>query len=127
FGEYLANTERGPMRIYKYRAGSHRLEVAYTFPAGSITHIHGLYADPLSDDIYCLTGDAPSECRLLKSANGFETFDTGGEGDESWRAVSLLFAETALYYGTDAEFHDNHIVRLSRGSLQREMLGEVNG
>jgi len=40
FGEYLANDERGEMRIYKYAAGSDRLDVAYTFPANSIKHVH---------------------------------------------------------------------------------------
>src|SRR5688500_15416846 len=38
FGEYLANDERGEMRVYRYSPGSDALEVAYTFPAGSIKH-----------------------------------------------------------------------------------------
>ena len=127
FGEYLANKEKGEMRIYKYPSGGDRLEIAYTFPAGAITHVHGLYFDSFSNAIYCLTGDAEIECQILKSNDGFATIETVGSGDETWRAVSLLFDENYIYYGTDAEFRSNHIMRINRKTLERETLGEVNG
>lgn len=128
FGEYLANTERGEMRIYKYPAGGgNRLEIAHTFPASSIKHIHGLYFDKYTGAIYCLTGDDDAECRILKSSDGFATIETVGGGDESWRAVSVLFDETHFTYGTDAEFRDNQIIRVDRQTLARQTLGEVNG
>ncbi len=127
FGEYLANDERGEMRIYRYPNGGDRLEVVYTFPAGSIRHIHGLYFDRFSGAVYCLTGDKAEECQVLKSSNGFTTVETVGSGDESWRAVSVLFDENHFTYGTDAEFRDNKIYRVDRETLRRENLGEVNG
>lgn len=127
FGEYLANNERGEMRIYKYSPGSRDLKIAYTFPAGSVRHIHGLYFDEYSDSIFCLTGDDDSECRIIKSSDGFATIETVGSGDESWRAVSILFDKDSFYYGTDAEFSDNQIIRVDRSTLDRTMLGDVTG
>ncbi len=127
FGEYLANDERGPMRIYKYTRGSNALELAYIFPAGSIKHIHGLYFDEYTDNIYCLTGDANHECKMLKSNDGFKTVEVVGSGDESWRAVSVLFDNDNLYYGTDAEFRDNRIIRLNRTTNERTTIGDVSG
>jgi hypothetical protein len=127
FGEYLANDERGEMRIYRYTPGSDTLEVAHTFPPNSIKHIHGLYYDRFTDSIVSLTGDADSECRMLRSSDGFRTVETIGEGDESWRAVSLLFGRENFYYGTDAEFRANQIFKLDRQTLDRETLGEVSG
>ena len=127
FGEYLANDDRGPMRVYRYKPGSNELDVPFFFPAGSIKHIHGIYSDPANDSLVCLTGDKESECRMIRSFDGFDTVETIGEGDETWRAVSMLFDENAMYYGMDAEFRSNHIYRLDRATGERKSLGEVNG
>ncbi len=127
FGEYLANFERGEMRIYRYESGSNELQIAYTFPPNTIKHIHGIYFDAITDALYCLTGDDESECRVLRSFDGFQTVEIVGEGDETWRAVSILFSRDHFYYGTDAEFRENHIYRVDRETLDREILGEVSG
>ncbi len=127
FGEYLANDERGTMHVYKYIPGSDTLSVAYTFGAGEIKHIHGVYFDELTGSIYCLTGDNDPECRIVRTNDGFQTVEVVGSGDESWRAVSILFDEESLYYGTDAEFRDNRITRVNRSTLERTTLGEVTG
>jgi hypothetical protein len=127
FGEYLANEERGEMRVYRYSPGSDSIETAYTFPAGSIKHIHGIYFDKFTGSLLCLTGDDESECRMIRTFDGFRTSEIVGEGDETWRAVSILFDENAMYYGMDAEFRSNHIYRLDRATLDRTSLAEVNG
>ncbi len=127
FGEYLANDERGEMRIYRYHPGDDLVRIAYTFPANSIKHIHGVYFDSFTDSLICLTGDDDSECRIIRTADGFQTTEIIGEGDETWRAVSILLDPDAMYYGMDAEFRSNHIYRLDRGDLDRKSLGEVNG
>lgn len=128
FGEYLANDERGEMRIYRYKAGSDALETIYTFaPPNSVRHIHGLYFDEFTKSIFCLTGDDENECRILRSSDEFQTIETVGQGDETWRAVSILFTEKALFYGMDAEFRANHIYKIDREAFARKSLGEVGG
>ncbi len=127
FGEYLANDERGEMRIYKYSAGNDSVETAHTFPPNSIKHIHGIYFDKFTKSLFCLTGDDDKECQILRSCDGFQTTETIGQGDETWRAVSILFDENSYFYGMDAEFRTNHIYKVNRESLERKSLGEVNG
>ena len=127
FGEYLDNAERGEMRIYKYSPGADALEIACTFPPKFIRHIHGLYFDSFTDSIFCLTGDEERECKILRSFDKFKTYETIGEGDETWRAVSVLFKENAFFYGMDAEYQTNHIYKAMREDLERKSLGEVNG
>ena len=127
FGEYLANDERGEMRIYKYANGGDALETVYKFAPNSIKHIHGIYFDKFTKALFCLTGDDDKECRILRSFDGFQTFETVGDGDETWRAVSILFDEKSYFYGMDAEFRTNHIYKVDRQSLERTSLGEVNG
>jgi hypothetical protein len=127
FGEYLANEERGEMRIYRYVEGGDALETVYTFPQNSIKHIHGIYFDKFTKSLFCLTGDDERECQILRSRDGFQTTETIGQGDETWRAVSILFDENSFFYGMDAEFRANHIYQVDRQSLVRKSLGEVNG
>ncbi|MEJ7849623.1 MAG: hypothetical protein WKF92_16185 [Pyrinomonadaceae bacterium] len=127
FGEYLANPERGEMRVYKYKTGSDSLQVIYTFPSNSIKHIHGLYFDEVTDSIFCLTGDDDSECRILQTFDEFQTVNIVGQGDETWRAVSILFDTDNFYYGTDAEFRENQISKVNRATSERTALGCVSG
>ncbi len=127
FGEYIANTERGAMRIYKYATGADSLETAYTFPPNTIRHIHGLYFDKFTDSIFCLTGDDEKECQILRSFDNFKTMEIVGQGDETWRAVSVLFDENSFFYGMDAEYRANHIYKINRETLERKSLGEVSG
>jgi hypothetical protein len=127
FGEYLANAEHGEMRVYRFDAAAGRLEPVHVFAPGTIRHVHGLYHDPATNAIYCLTGDNAAECRMLRSTDGCRSFETVGAGDESWRAVSMLFDDDSIYYGTDAEFRENQIYQLDRQTSERSVMGEVSG
>ncbi len=127
FGEYLANNERGEMLVYKYETGSNSLRVIYTFPENSIKHIHGLYFDEVADSIFCLTGDDDKECRIMQTFDEFRTVNIVGQGDESWRAVSILFDKESFFYGTDAEFRENQIFKMDRATSERKTLGDVSG
>jgi hypothetical protein len=126
FGEYLPNEERGPVHVYRLPAGTARVEVAYRFEAGAIRHVHGIYRDPYDGALWCATGDRPSECRILRTYDGFRTVETVGQGDETWRGVSMVFTDDAIYYGSDAEFRMNHLYRLARRG-GRDVLTEVEG
>lgn len=126
FGEYVPNEERGPVHIYRLPAGTSRVEVAHRFEAGEIRHVHGIYRDPFDGGLWCATGDRPSECRILRSFDGFRTVETIGQGDETWRCVSMVFTPDAIYYGSDAEFRMNHLYRLARAG-GRDVLTEVEG
>ncbi|UCE02093.1 MAG: hypothetical protein JSW67_12655 [Candidatus Latescibacterota bacterium] len=127
FGEYLVNPERSPMRIYSWEPGAAAVEVVHEFRAGAIRHVHALHHDPFTGAIWCLTGDFDAECRVLFTTDGFKTLQTVGAGDESWRSVTLLFTQSAVYYATDAEFERNRIIRLERSSGERTTVGEIDG
>ncbi len=126
-GEYLDNAERGEMSVYRYAPGFDSAEVAYTFGAGEVRHIHGVYRDPYTDALWCVTGDGATESRITRTLDSFKSLETVGTGDESWRTVSLLFTKDAVFYASDAEFHDNHIYRLDRRTGERTALGEIDG
>jgi hypothetical protein len=127
FGEYLLNRGRGAMRVYRYAPGDDRVEIAHVFPASAVRHIHGIFSDPYEGGLWCLSGDVGSECRIMRTMDGFRTIDVIGSGDETWRSVSMLFSPTAIYYAMDAEFTQNYIYRIDRKSGQRTQLTPVDG
>ena len=128
FGEYILNPEhREEIHVYRYQPASHRLEVVRRFPPGFVRHVHGIHADPYSDFLWCVSGDLDAECRMLRTRDGFASFEVVGEGDESWRCVSVVFTERAVYYATDSEFQRNRIYRLDRISGERREIGEIDG
>ena len=59
--------------------------------------------------------------------DGFETLTTIGSGDESWRAVSVLFTRDAIWYAMDAEFTYNKVFRIDRATRQRSNKGAIDG
>ncbi len=126
-GEYLSNQDRGVMRVYYLPPGSKHLEVVHQFEPGEIRHIHGLYFDAYENYIWLLTGDLENECNVLRTRDGFKTLETVGCGDETWRTVSMVFREDAVYYGMDAEFRANHVYKIDRKTLERTQLFEVDG
>lgn len=126
-GEYLYNEARQPIHIYRCLPGERQAEIAHTFAAGEVRHVHGVYRDPFTRSIWCLTGDHPHEARILRTDDEFKTLETFGTGDETWRAVSLQFTRDAIFYATDAEFQQNVIYRVDRATGERTVCGEIDG
>lgn len=127
FGEYWGNPDRVEMHVYRWMPGDDRVEIAHTFPAGAICHIHSVTWDPFRNGLICLTGDRHAECRILLTRDGFRTVDVIGAGTEDWRGVSIIPRADGWLYATDAEFQQNHIVHLDAASGVRRQLGPVEG
>ncbi|MFQ5685029.1 MAG: hypothetical protein ACE5GV_00060 [Candidatus Scalindua sp.] len=126
-GEYLSNPDRGPVKIYYLPPDSIQLEVVYEFQSHMIRHIHGLFYDQYEDCIWCTSGDMEKECKILKTNDSFVTVELVGEGDETWRTVSVLFTEDGIYYGMDGQFCQNYIYRIDRKTKERTQLSKVDG
>jgi hypothetical protein len=128
FGEYILNKRRDcEIHLYRYTPGNAAIEHVRTFPVGFTRHVHGVYHDPHSKSLWLCAGDVRHECRVLCSADGFASFGTVGEGDESWRSVGLQFTPDAVYYASDAEFEQNRIFRIDRATGRREAIAEIDG
>lgn len=128
FGEYLSNNNRNrDINIYRFSKTKLTYEVIFKFPAGKIRHIHGIYKDPFSKHFYVLTGDLPNECGIYVSRDEFKSIELLGGGDETWRAVSIIFTEDLIYYGTDSEFIPNNVYLINKSNLKRKKLGELSG
>ncbi|MBI2824170.1 MAG: hypothetical protein HYX69_05740 [Planctomycetia bacterium] len=127
FGEYVGNPQRHEIHVYRLPHGATKLEIVHTFAAGEVRHVHGIYADPFGGGLWCVTGDRTTECRVMRTMDRFRTIDVVGCGDETWRAVSLLFSPRGIYYGSDAEFIENHLYSIDRVTGERTCLSAIDG
>lgn len=116
FGEYFANTDRSKaVHIYRSRTGA-RWQVAYTFPPGSIRHVHNIVWDSFRRGLWVLTGDRDHESGLWFTADDFATLRREHGGSQAYRAVSLLLTERWLLVPSDTPLERNAIRRIDRAT-----------
>lgn len=101
FGEYWCGSQK-EIRVYKVSNDGRNVEVCYTFPKGEVRHIHGIHWDQYRRRLWVTTGDADNECAFYYTEDEFNSVKKFNGGDQTWRAVSLGFNETAMVWGMDA-------------------------
>lgn len=120
WGEYFDNPFREEVHIYASTDAGQNWNVAYTFPKGSIRHIHNLVYDPWESCIWVLTGDYGNECRIVRANSDFSRVETILQGKQQTRAAAALPCEDGLYFSSDTPLETNHVYRLDRqGSLSQ--------
>ncbi len=109
-----------PGAIISLRPGETEFLRAYTFPKGSIRHVHNIVHDPWENCLWVLTGDYGNECRILRASCDFSRVDTVLQGNQQARAVALVPTEDGLYFSSDTPLEANFIYRLDRiGTLSQ--------
>ncbi len=127
FGEYYPNPERGEVHVYGSFDGCHTWQIVYTFGAGTIRHIHGIYKDPWSGKLWITTGDENGECLIAFTDDRFRTVTIAAGGDQRYRTCTLLFLEDRIIYGTDSPCRINSIYSMSRKDYALTELKRVQG
>ena len=121
FGEYFPNPEGRAVHIYASDDECRSWDVAYTFDAGTIWHIHGVFRDPFEDGrLWACTGDYDGQCQLITTTDHFKTVERFGDGSQKWRAVSIIFTADALYWGMDSPLSSVHVMRFDRKTGELE-------
>lgn len=114
WGEYFDNAARDEVHIYASTDAGATWNTAYTFPKGSIRHVHNIIHDPWGDCLWILTGDYGDECRVLRAACDLSRIDIIMQGNQQARAVAAVPAEDSLYFSTDTPLESNYIYRLDQ-------------
>lgn len=112
WGEYFDNRERAEVYIYASEDRGTTWRVAYTFPTGSIRHVHNIVYDRWNDCLWILTGDDGAECKVLRASCDLRSVDVMLAGDQQARAVAAIPTQGGLYLSTDTPFEKNHVYRL---------------
>ena len=114
WGEYFDNRDRAEVHIYASADKGETWQVAHTFSAGDIRHVHNIVYDRWSDCVWILTGDEGSECKVMRATSDLRSFDTILCGHQHARAVAAIPAEDALYLSTDTPTEGNYVLRVER-------------
>lgn len=127
FGEYFQNMEKQAVNIYCSEDYAQSWHIAYTFDAGNINHIHGLFFDKYTNRIWVATGDRENECIIGYTEDEFKTFHEVFRGGQEYRTCQLFFYKDFVVFGTDTQYEQNVIKKFDRKSLEVTELQKVQG
>jgi hypothetical protein len=128
WGEYFDNRERAEVHIYASTDRGRTWQVAHTFSAGSIRHVHNVVYDGWGDCLWILTGDEGAECKVLRASCDLRSVEEVLAGNQQARAVAAIPTQTGLYLATDTPFEKNHVYRFARridGAGKVELVGDL--
>lgn len=101
FGEYLNGHQRD-IRVARVDVENKRVEVCWTFSRSDIKHVHAIHYDRFRNRLWICTGDRDHESAFWYTDDEFQTVHRFAGGDQTWRAIALLFDETGMEWGMDA-------------------------
>ena len=114
FGEYFANMEKQAVHIYGSYDKGQTWKIVYTFPEGEINHVHGIFLDPYTRQVWYATGDRDNECIIGFTEDGFKTVTEVFRGGQEYRTCVLFFYEDFIVYGTDSQYQKNVLKKIDR-------------
>lgn len=127
FGEYFANMEKEAVHIYKSTDIGRTWDICYTFPKGNINHVHGIFLDPYTQQMWFVTGDRDNECIIGYTDNGFKSVTELFRGGQEYRSCVLFFYKDFIVFGTDSQYQSNVIKCFNRDTLEIVDLKRVQG
>lgn len=101
FGEYLNGHDRD-IRVFRIDVSRHVVETCWSFPREVIKHIHAIHFDPFRNRLWICTGDLDHESAFYYTDDEFGSVHRLAGGDQTWRAIAVLFDETGMEWGMDA-------------------------
>jgi hypothetical protein len=121
FGEYWANRSREPVHIYASDDAARTWRVAYTFPAGTIRHVHGIYHDPWEECFWICTGDEDLECKLYRASLDFGRIEIAASEGQLTRFYSIHVTANRLIMATDSPLAQNYTIIFDKttGKLEK--------
>lgn len=127
FGEYFSNKERDEVHIYQSKDNGNTWDICYSFPKGTIRHIHGIFYDKFEQLVWFATGDFDGECIIGNTSDSFKNIKIFKQGGQKYRAVKLLFYQDFIIYGTDTEHEQNYIYKIDRNNGQEHIVSTLQG
>jgi len=117
FGDYFMNPDRKEVHIYQVSADGSRADIAHSFPAGQIRHVHGVHQDTyLPDRLWVTVGDEDGENFLYYTDDEFNSIEQLGDGSQMYRTVGLLFSRDHIHWVTDSPYEENYSITMDRNS-----------
>lgn len=126
FGGYLVNSSMKPVSIYK-RIGVDSWSVVYTFPAGTINHVHNIVADKYRKCLWIFTGDFGEASAIWKVQNSFNQIKRVLHNSQKYRGCVAYAIPEGVLYATDTPFAKNSIYLLCTKTLDCREVYPLHG
>jgi hypothetical protein len=127
FGEYFSNPKREKVHIYGSNDSGRSWNIAYSFDAGEIRHVHSIVYDEYREGCWVFTGDLDHECQILFTDNNFQTIKRRISGYQRVRTVSTIPTKNGLIIPTDTPSEHNFIQLLDTKSLTLKRVFKLPG
>ena len=101
YGEYL-NGHDCEIRVSRINVPKRKVEFCWSFARADIKHIHAIHYDRFRNRLWICTGDLDHESSFYYTDDEFKTVHRFAGGDQTWRAIAILFDETGMEWGMDA-------------------------
>lgn len=112
YGDYGGNSKKDEVHVYKIDEHL-QSKICYTFPSGTIRHIHNILYDEYRERFFIFTGDIGDNVGIYIANNTFTEVVPYQVGQQSYRAVIGKVLKTGLLYATDAVMEDNYLFYIS--------------
>lgn len=124
WGDYGSNPQRNEVYIYGIAEDRH-VDILYTFPAGSIRHIHNI-VQKKNGGFFILTGDTEEHAGIYAADEKFDCVTPLACGKQKYRAVVGFDTPQGFLYATDAVNEPNYIYMLMENGETIEV-SPING
>lgn len=126
YGGYFLNREKHPIHIYQ-RIGIDKWERVYTFPQGTINHVHQIVPDSYRQCLWIFTGDFDEASAIWKVTDHFKSVERVVCNDQKYRACVVHALPEGLLYATDAPYADDYIYLFCPATLEVQELFPIAG
>lgn len=126
FGGYLMNPNKKPVSVY-YRIGVDNWKEIYTFPQGTVNHVHNVVADSYRNCLWIFTGDFDESAAIWKVTEGFKRVERVACNDQKYRACVVFAIPEGLLYATDAPFADDFIYLFNPETTDIQKINPIHG
>ena len=111
YGEYWENAPKDAVRIW-IRDSDGAWRVAYTFPEGTIEHVHAIVPDRDRGLLWILTGDFGDSAGIWVARDGFKEVSPALVGKQQFRCCWLGQLGQRIVYATDSPLEPNSLREL---------------
>lgn len=126
FGGYLINMDKTPVSIYR-RIDTDKWETVFTYPKGTINHVHNIIADHYRNCLWVFTGDFDEASAIWKFSDNYKKIERVFCNDQKYRACVAYSFPEGLLYATDTPFVDDYIYLLNPETGEVKELFPIHG
>lgn len=104
-GDYGSNENRESVNIYERKDG--KWQAVFSFPAGTVRHIHNIIPSDTLHIVYVLTGDEDNESGIWRINLDSKKVERVLVGKQQYRCCQMFLDNGSLCYMTDAPSEAN--------------------